>query len=91
VAVGDAAASYDPLSGQGVIRALQTGLSAAVAVMAAQDGRVHALDDYADGVAEDFRQYLRLRQEYYRAEQRWPASTFWRRRHAPPAPVTLPS
>jgi 2-polyprenyl-6-methoxyphenol hydroxylase-like FAD-dependent oxidoreductase len=91
VAVGDAAASYDPLSGQGVVRALQTGLSAAVAVMAAQDGRVHALDDYADGVAEDFRQYLRLRQEYYRAEQRWPASTFWRRRHAPPAPVTLPS
>ena len=90
LAVGDAATGYDPLSGQGVVRALQTGRAAAAAVIAAQAGRALALDDYADAVADDFGRYLRLRQEYYGAERRWPASPFWARRHRAATPVTSP-
>lgn len=91
LAVGDAAAAYDPLSGQGVVRALETGRSAAAAVIAAQSGATHALDDYANVVTEDFRKYLRLRREYYGAERRWPDSRFWKRRQADPGLFTSPA
>ena len=76
LAVGDAAAAYDPLSGQGVLRALETGQLAAAAVIAAQAGNTRALDDYADTLTLTFRRYLRLRSEYYCAERRWPDSLF---------------
>lgn len=82
LAVGDAAAAYDPLSGHGVLRALRTGQLAAAAVVAAQDGSAGALDRYADGVAEQFGRYVRLRRGFYRGEHRWPDSLFWRRRQA---------
>ena len=88
LAVGDAASSYDPLSGQGIIHALRTGQAAARSVIATQAGRTSALEDYADAVAEEFRRYLRLRREYYSTERRWPASPFWLRRHLLAAPVT---
>lgn len=82
LAAGDAAAAYDPLSGQGVMRALQTGRGAAGAVAGAQSGDPRALDAYAELVDEDFRRYLRLRTEYYDREGRWPGSAFWKRRHS---------
>jgi flavin-dependent dehydrogenase len=84
LAVGDAAAAYDPLSGQGVVRALDMGQSAAAAVIAAQVDTTPALDDYADAVARDFRRYLWLRRESYGAERRWPNSPFWKRRQVDP-------
>lgn len=82
LAVGDAATAYDPLSGQGIVRALETGHSAATAVIAAQTGASGALDDYAAAVTEGFRQYLRQRRDYYAAEYRWPHAPFWQRRDA---------
>jgi flavin-dependent dehydrogenase len=90
LAVGDAAAAYDPLSGQGIVQALKMGQEAAAAVVAAQTGATRALDDYADAVAEGFHQYLRLRREYYRAERRWPNSPFWNRRRVDPDLLTSP-
>jgi len=84
LAVGDAAAAYDPLSGQGVVTALRSGQDAAVAVVADQAGSKNALEGYADGVAEQFRRYLRLRREFYRREHRWPDSPFWQYRRAAP-------
>lgn len=82
LAAGDAAAAYDPLSGEGVMRALQTGRGAAGAVVATQAGDPGALDAYAELVDEDFRRYLRLRTEYYHREERWSGSAFWKRRHS---------
>jgi flavin-dependent dehydrogenase len=38
---------------------------------------------YRRYVNEEFRSYCEARAKYYRQEQRWPASEFWRRRHAP--------
>lgn len=80
LAVGDTAAAYDPLSGQGVVRALRTGQLAAASVMADQDGANGAINRYADQVTEGFRHYLRVRRTFYRKEQRWPDSPFWQLR-----------
>jgi flavin-dependent dehydrogenase len=86
LAVGDAAMSVDPLSGLGVYRALE---GASVAAAAIQDvlsrgrppGSPAGDNDYDRWITRTFAQYLRVRRHHYTAEQRWPESTFWRRRH----------
>ena len=82
MAVGDAAAAFDPISQQGVTWALESGLEAARAIDAHLSGDLRALDRYADWVESEFASYLQIRDEYYAQERRWPESTFWRRRHA---------
>jgi flavin-dependent dehydrogenase len=47
LAVGDAAVSYDPLTSDGIVRALETAAQAARAIDAALDDRPEALDLYA--------------------------------------------
>ena len=80
LAIGDAAMAYDPLSGQGVYKALQSAVRAAQSLDQYWTGNTSALNDYAIAVGQDFRRYLVARQAFYSAEQRWPSSTFWRRR-----------
>lgn len=80
VAVGDAATAYDPLSGDGVCRALQAGIDAAGAVLAEQSGDESALRRHSEIVAEEFESYLILQETYYSREERWPKSSFWERR-----------
>jgi flavin-dependent dehydrogenase len=84
LAVGDAALSFDPISGQGVTWALESGLAAARALDASLRGDRRTLDDYAHRVGVEFREYLRARADYYGRERRWPASPFWQRRQVPP-------
>jgi flavin-dependent dehydrogenase len=81
IAVGDAAVALDPLSSQGVYRALLSGLAAARAVVAHLLGDRKALDDYASMIAMDFEADMSARAEYYDREWRWPRSRFWERRH----------
>jgi flavin-dependent dehydrogenase len=81
--VGDAAATFDPLSSQGIYQALGAGLLAADVVGEVSRGTAGALDGYAHQVARGFEAYLRARAEYYGREQRWPDSVFWRRRRHP--------
>jgi flavin-dependent dehydrogenase len=82
LAVGDTAAAYDPLSAQGLYKALESGLTAARAILECRRGRPGALDQYAGGVIEGFAAYLRTRAEYYGRERRWPESVFWLRRQS---------
>ena len=82
IAVGDAAAAFDPLSSQGVAWALESGLMAAQAIDGQLRGQRHALGRYARQVAAEFAVYLAMRTEYYGRERRWPDSPFWRRRLA---------
>ena len=82
LAVGDAAASYDPLSGQGIVKALANGLRAAQAISAQLGGDASTLRDYEAQVAADFERAMALRQAYYAHEARWPESPFWHRRHS---------
>jgi flavin-dependent dehydrogenase len=79
---GDAAMTWDPLSGQGICKALESGMRGADAVARALDGDASRLQEYALWTDTRFREYLETRSKYYRAEQRWPGSVFWRRRHA---------
>jgi flavin-dependent dehydrogenase len=82
LAVGDAAIAFDPLSAQGVHKALDSGLRAAQSIKDQCSGDHSALQAYARDVDDSFRSYLRLRQAYYTQERRWPHSTFWQRRHS---------
>ena len=83
LAVGDAASRFDPLSSQGIVKALRSGIFAAYAI-----GDLHIRKDdsglrrFLRYLAEEFRSYAEARTKYYRQERRWPSNEFWRRRHA---------
>jgi flavin-dependent dehydrogenase len=79
LAVGDAAAAYDPLSSQGITCALATGLWAARSIA---EGTEAALRRYADRVAHLYARYRAELAACYGLERRWAGSAFWQRRHA---------
>jgi hypothetical protein len=89
VAVGDAASSVDPLSSDGVARAITSGVAAATAVMRSLDGDAMALEEYGRSVAAGVGRYLAQRASAYRDEPRWTHSAFWRRRHFDSAALFL--
>ena len=80
LAVGDAAAAYDPLSSQGIYKALADGLEAAGAIAAALASDGDITPAYAASVADRFQEYWTNRNYFYRLETRWAGSPFWRRR-----------
>ena len=80
LAVGDAAASFDPLSGQGLVQALHGGISAAYAIADSLAQRQEALTRYTAGIDAEVRAFLTARDHYYAMEQRWPEADFWLRR-----------
>jgi flavin-dependent dehydrogenase len=81
LAVGDAASAYDPISAQGIVKALCDGEAAADAIAGFFAGAGEApLLAYQAGVFARFRDYLRLRQHLYGRERRWPRSSFWTNR-----------
>lgn len=82
LAVGDAAISFDPLSSQGLLNALYTGLRGAEAVHAALTGKLDGPADYTARIEDIYRAYLSHRAIYYAAEGRWPNRPFWARRLA---------
>lgn len=81
LAIGDAASACDPVTSQGIVKALANGMAAAAAIAGhATPGAV------AQAVAQRHADYLAQRRHYYGWEQRWPESPFWRQFHAD-APV----
>jgi flavin-dependent dehydrogenase len=82
LATGDSASRFDPLSSQGIVKALRSGIFASYAIgdLLERDDR-SGLDRYRQYVLEEFQSYAEIRAKYYREEQRWPQSEFWRRRH----------
>jgi flavin-dependent dehydrogenase len=82
LAVGDAASRFDPLSSQGILKALRSGIFAAYAIGDwLLRGDESGLRRYQRHVMEEFRSYYEARSKYYREERRWAESQFWRRRH----------
>lgn len=83
LAAGDAACTFDPLSSQGVLKALRSGIFAAYAAgdLLAK-GDAAGMERYRRFAADEFAGYLRTRARYYAEERRWPGREFWRRRHA---------
>jgi len=78
VAVGDAVLAHDPLSGQGLLYAIASGIRGAAALQ--QD----ATNGYADRALLYRHTYFRRRTDIYRTERRWPLSQFWQRRQVSP-------
>jgi flavin-dependent dehydrogenase len=81
LAVGDAAISFDPLSSQGLLNALFTGLAAAEAAERHLKGDLLSLSSYSQiirGIRDSYQRHLAF---YYASEARWPEAPFWQRRH----------
>ncbi len=78
MAVGDAAATYDPLSSQGIMLALATGMGAANAILWYFNGKTSALAKYEENLNYVFSDYLKKRNVYYNKEQRWSFFIFWK-------------
>lgn len=74
VAVGDAAAHFDPLSSQGLVTGILMGARAAQAIASDTLGDWHR--DYRMLVDE----HLALSEHFYGLVDRWPGTPFWERR-----------
>jgi len=77
---GRCGCAFDPLSSQGVYKALESGIRAARGIENYFGGNGTALRSSAAEMEESFNHYLLMRNKYYGLERRWPHSTFWRRR-----------
>jgi len=86
--VGDAGLCYDPISGDGVVKALRSGVFASYAIADwLRCGDPRGLSRYRLVLQRAFATYRGALREYYALEQRWPDSPFWRRRHGMTAPT----
>ncbi len=77
LAVGDAAAAFDPIAGTGLCFAFRSALEAAMVFDEARSGRAKLYAGYQQGVGNVFEQHLHRRRELYAHERRFPASEFW--------------
>ena len=79
-ATGDAALSFDPLSAQGLLNALFTGLAAAEATDRQLSGCQKALPEYMQTMQNVHQAYRQHLAHWYGAETRWSGEPFWQRR-----------
>jgi len=85
LAAGDAVAAYDPLSGQGIAKALRNGILASYAVADSLLGRgPDTAFRYASILETQFAAYQRAHRKYFAQEKRWTDSLFWLRRQVSP-------
>ncbi len=80
LAVGDSAWSADPLSSQGIFKAVTMGMKAAEAINELFSGNSLALKNYENYFRKEFHLYIKTRAKYYRMETRWCGENFWKRR-----------
>jgi flavin-dependent dehydrogenase len=81
-AAGDAACSFDPLSSQGLLNALFTGLAAAEAADRHLSGAEDSLHEYSQTLNQVYSIYERHLSHWYCAEARWSDQPFWQRRRS---------
>jgi flavin-dependent dehydrogenase len=77
IAVGDAAATLDPLASAGITLALRDGTRAAASIAALRAGARAALTAYTESLQRRFAKHLVGRAAYYGLERRWPDAHFW--------------
>jgi len=81
IAVGDAAKSYDPLSGLGILSAMKAAIEAAAVVRDMLAGQTATAAKYEASNQRSFSKYREMQDRYYSLERRWPDAPFWSRRH----------
>jgi flavin-dependent dehydrogenase len=80
LAVGDAASAYDPLTSQGIYKALAGGLRAGDAIARRRTGEAMDFAAYGESLARSWKEYLGLRAHLYAREARWRDQPFWQAR-----------
>lgn len=80
LAAGDASISFDPLSAQGLLHALFSGLAAAEVAHFCLAGDDNAVPRYTRLMNSIHQAYQRRLDFYYASETRWPSAPFWQRR-----------
>ena len=89
LAVGDAASCFDPVSGQGILKALRSGIFASYAVADVLRGDPTGLARYRTLMKREVAAYRQTLADFYALEQRWTERPFWQRRqHGPAEPKT---
>jgi flavin-dependent dehydrogenase len=93
MAVGDAAQAYDPLSSQGIDKALKTGSHAGHMIhyaledspgeTAGLEGHSPYIGEYAAAQSQLWEAYLQQRAYFYGIQPRWSGEPFWQRRQMP--------
>jgi flavin-dependent dehydrogenase len=81
IACGDAALSFDPISAQGLLTAVHSGMGAGEAVDKALRGDARAIRAYVGRHEEIRRVYLSRWHEMYIRGDRWPNAPFWSSTH----------
>lgn len=77
LAAGDTAASFDPISSQGIRKALSDGIRAGEAIAAYFCGNDAKLSECQSETIQGFQRFARGRTHFYRLENRWPNAPFW--------------
>ena len=80
IAIGDAAFAQDPLSSQGISKALDHGKQASFAIIHYLSGQIDALRELSQKLSTEYSAYYLTKNSYYKMEQRWKYSTFWNSR-----------
>lgn len=83
LAVGDAASAFDPLSSQGITKALRSAVFASYAIadlLIKND--LTAVLRYRKFIETEYAVYRKSYKKHYSNEQRWRENLFWQRRHS---------
>jgi flavin-dependent dehydrogenase len=88
--VGDAAAAFDPISGDGLCFALRSALDAAETIVQHRAGRRDALGAYRAGVDAVFARHVTRRAKLYEEVVRFGDAPFWSRARVADGPSLVP-
>jgi flavin-dependent dehydrogenase len=83
IAVGDAAMSVDPLSGNGIFQSLSSALIAPVVIntiLKKSQNKALAQTFYYQRLHHLFLRFSRIGRDFYKMETRWPNHSFWQER-----------
>ncbi len=81
IAIGDAAAAFDPVSSMGIGFAITSACTGAAIILAElTQHEPSRIATYQSDLERNFGNYLVMRKNIYQQEKRWPQSEFWARR-----------
>jgi hypothetical protein len=72
--------TFDPLSSQGILKALRTGKMASFVALDCLAGNDAAIGRYEAMNTADYEAYREAKATFYAMETRWPQAPFWARR-----------
>ncbi|OAB78796.1 tryptophan 7-halogenase [Cochleicola gelatinilyticus] len=78
LAIGDAATTYDPITAQGITKAVTQGIRASEVITQHFMGSKIALKSFEDEIQKQYNDYKKARTYFYSLEQRWTHAPFWK-------------